>query len=419
MLWRKNTAALILLWGACFQFHSTSLYSKDPATSVTHELSCARKAYLDATKDETELEVVQGSGFLDTSKEVISMGGQLSVCVKGLYNWTYEKKNVPSNLRLAIGGHVLETIVPSTIGPAEQEYVNYIVKIDGSASPDWKEWAAIVEAARAPGQPKLPISLAVKDTKELVQSDFYAPLITYPQYSLYLTLLFVLLLGALLALAARSNLLRYTAGNLPTAPSRPPFSLGLTQMAFWFYLIVAAYVYICVTMKQVQIPIGSALGLLGISSTTGLAAVFVDIKKNDPAADERDKLKVEASSLNTRIGQLTPAPPASINVLSPADLTELAAKTSRLAEINTRLAQLPAPQPPSSKGIVADLLDDGDGISFHRFQIVIWTIVLGAVFVWGVYRNLTMPEFDASLLTLMGISAGTYVGFKFPEKPKT
>jgi hypothetical protein len=30
-----------------------------------------------------------------------------------------------------------------------------------------------------------------------------------------------------------------------------------------------------------------------------------------------------------------------------------------------------------------------------------------------------MPEFDASLLTLMGISSGTYLGFKFPEKLKT
>ena len=51
--------------------------------------------------------------------------------------------------------------------------------------------------------------------------------------------------------------------------------------------------------------------------------------------------------------------------------------------------------------------------------MVVWTIVLGVIFAWSVYRNMTMPEFDASLLTLMGISSGTYVGFKFPEKLKT
>ena len=95
-------------------------------------------------------------------------------------------------------------------------------------------------------------------------------------------------------------------------------------------------------------------------------------------------------------------------------------KSSRLAQVNALLSQQPAPTgTPTSKGFLPDILNDGDGISFHRFQIAVWTIVLGCVFVWGVYRNMSMPEFDASLLTLMGISAGTYVGFKFPETPKT
>ncbi len=32
-----------------------------------------------------------------------------------------------------------------------------------------------------------------------------------------------------------------------------------------------------------------------------------------------------------------------------------------------------------------------------------------------VYNELAMPEFSATLLGLLGISAGTYVGFKLPE----
>ena len=69
-----------------------------------------------------------------------------------------------------------------------------------------------------------------------------------------------------------------------------------------------------------------------------------------------------------------------------------------------------------SKGFVRDVLSDGGGYSFHRFQIFAWTIVLGIIFVSSVYNNLTMPEFSATLLGLMGISSGTYIGFKFPEK---
>ena len=46
------------------------------------------------------------------------------------------------------------------------------------------------------------------------------------------------------------------------------------------------------------------------------------------------------------------------------------------------------------------------------------TVVLGIVFVRSVYRDFSMPEFDPAILALMGVYSGTYVGFKFPEKPK-
>lgn len=65
-----------------------------------------------------------------------------------------------------------------------------------------------------------------------------------------------------------------------------------------------------------------------------------------------------------------------------------------------------------------DIFCDGDGVSFHRFQMIVWTIVLGVVFVNAVHRDLAMPKFDSALLGLMGLSSGTYVGSKFPEKAK-
>ncbi|MCK5467548.1 MAG: hypothetical protein KAI99_03540, partial [Cyclobacteriaceae bacterium] len=69
-----------------------------------------------------------------------------------------------------------------------------------------------------------------------------------------------------------------------------------------------------------------------------------------------------------------------------------------------------------SDGFINDILSDNTGFSFHRFQILIWTIVLGIIFIVEVISNLQMPEFDDTLLMLMGISSGTYIGFKFPEQ---
>jgi hypothetical protein len=63
-----------------------------------------------------------------------------------------------------------------------------------------------------------------------------------------------------------------------------------------------------------------------------------------------------------------------------------------------------------------DILNDAYGISFHRFQMFVWTVVLGFVFLESVWNRLSMPEFSATLLALQGVSAGTYLGFKIPEK---
>ena len=74
------------------------------------------------------------------------------------------------------------------------------------------------------------------------------------------------------------------------------------------------------------------------------------------------------------------------------------------------------PSLPSTHGFLLDLLSDANGVTLHRFQMLVWTVVLGIVFVFGVYRSLSTPQFDTTLLALMGIASGTYLGFKIPEK---
>jgi hypothetical protein len=342
------------------------------------------------------------------------MGRPITVCVMGLHNWIYRQKKQPSNLRLVIGGYLLANIQPNSISPSGQEYLNFVLQMDTADSEDWKTWAAIVDGSRHSHDNQLLITLGTTD-KQVFESSAVVTVDPYPSYWVYLLAAFVILLGALIYLSAKTDLLRYVVGERPSAPQRPPFSLGLVQMAFWFYLVVAAYVYICVSTLQSHIPMGSVLGLLGISSTTGLAAVFVDKQKNASSQNQRNVLLAEQKALSSRIAELSAA---SVTSGSPAE-AELAQRKYRLDEVGAAINQLAAPSVPAkSKGFMRDILDDGESISFHRFQIAIWTIVLGTVFVWAVYRNISMPEFDASLLTLMGISSGTYVGFKFPEKAK-
>lgn len=67
------------------------------------------------------------------------------------------------------------------------------------------------------------------------------------------------------------------------------------------------------------------------------------------------------------------------------------------------------------EGLFKDILSDANGISFHRFQIMIWTIDLGIIFVVEVYQSLAMPTFNTTLMGMLGLSAGTYLGLKIPE----
>ena len=96
---------------------------------------------------------------------------------------------------------------------------------------------------------------------------------------------------------------------------------------------------------------------------------------------------------------------------------ELAAKQTEIAQTAAEIDKVNATlQPVKSANFINDILSDDDGVSFHRLQIFGWTMVLILIFVVSVYDVLAMPDFDTTLLALMGISGGTYVGFKLPTQ---
>ncbi len=72
--------------------------------------------------------------------------------------------------------------------------------------------------------------------------------------------------------------------------------------------------------------------------------------------------------------------------------------------------------PGETKGFIVDLLSEEHSISFHRYQMVLFSIILAIMFIIKTAATLTMPDFDPTLLGLMGISSGTYLGFKVQGK---
>jgi len=189
----------------------------------------------------------------------------------------------------------------------------------------------------------------------------------------------------------------------------------------WFVVVVGAYMYVSMITGTTAATSATALILIGISGATGLAAITIDNSKRVDAATSKDALQAERDSLTQALddpgvglkAQLAKATQGSTEA---AQLSAtIQAKTSRLNEVATLLAR-PVKPPARGRTWYMDLLSDDNGISFHRLQMAVWTIALGAIFIRSVIVDLVMPEFDASTLGLLGISSGTYIGFKFPER---
>lgn len=253
-----------------------------------------------------------------------------------------------------------------------------------------------------------------------VESKTVPLTIISPVYGIISLVVVLFTLILFLALSRRTNIIR-EPGPEPIGGKLKPYNLGRTQMAFWFFLIYVSYISIWLVTDALNTITASLLALMGISAGTALSEAMIDSGKDSAQGTKFSDLTGEKVSLEQSINDLqgqqaaldsgaTPDSVASLN-------TQLQDSRTRLAQINQELSTVtPAAGANVSRGFLQDILGDANGYSFHRFQIFAWTIVLGIIFVSSVYNSLTMPEFSATLLGLMGLSSGTYIGFKFPEQ---
>jgi len=197
-------------------------------------------------------------------------------------------------------------------------------------------------------------------------------------------------------------------------------------MAFWFFLIYASYVGIWLVTDALDTITASLLALMGISAGTALSEVLIDNGKDTTRTNQTRDLTAEKQALEQSVSETQPQLDA-LNASATPSVTDqsnrdainqqLIGSRTRLGQIDQQLRALSSQTAPTvSSGFLRDILSDSTGYSFHRFQIFAWTIVLGIIFVSSVYNNLTMAEFSPTLLGLMGLSAGTYIGFKLPEQ---
>jgi len=406
----------LILFGLVVVSHGQDVSKSTSA--LTPSASSSECAQVGTAEDETAVYVVHcaESGKSTLNHQVINTtdaarpGDSITVAIHGLSKWA--KNHDSTDLRLYLAGQKLSSVAPTLIFP-DQDYVNFTLRPTLSDANERKKFIDIVNEVRGHQNGEVLISVGPNSSIQPFPSAVGLSLTVYPWYTRGVEALVALLLVALVLLAWKTQLLRDTARGKPQPPLRAPLSLGRVQMAWWFYLVIASYLYIWLITGETNTLSSSVLALIGISAATGLSAVFVDQQKVSNEQTRQVQLEGERTALQSRIAQL--GSPAS----GTQEAGELQTKAARLAEVNAELVTLSSVRTaPVSHGIL-DIFSDGDGMSFHRFQMVVWTLVLGIVFVNNVNRDLTMPNFDTTLLGLMGLRSGTYIGFKFPEVTKS
>ncbi len=179
------------------------------------------------------------------------------------------------------------------------------------------------------------------------------------------------------------------------------FSLGRSQMAWWLFIVVVSYVTIWMITGNRDTVSNSTLILIGISGATALGAVAIDATASTRTKAAIDRLNTELTTLQAQRAA-TGATPALI-----------AAIDDRIAAIQEEQTNI-VKTPPSVGWLTDILTDDSGAVALHRLQVLLWTFVIGVVFLASVAHVLSMPEFNPTLLALMGISGATYLGFKMP-----
>lgn len=143
-----------------------------------------------------------------------------------------------------------------------------------------------------------------------------------------------------------------------------PFSLTKVQFGLWTVIIASSYIYLSLCKGDcAEGPINkTALVLMGIFAGTAVASTIQDKR-----------------------------------------------------EINDNR---PRHQNTPSEGFFIDMLSDDNGISLHRFQNFVWTLIAMAVYIYKVSEiktGCTLPELSDTLLALTGISSATYLVLRSKE----
>jgi hypothetical protein len=183
---------------------------------------------------------------------------------------------------------------------------------------------------------------------------------------------------------------------------------------------VAGFLYIRLVTDDYNSLTPQALLLLGIGTATQAASGLVDNSLRKKARATLAEMRPRLARLQAEVAEMEAqaqrSPGADAAALA-AVRTQLSVSRVAMEDAAQEIARAEAVLNGSpTRGILVDLVSDGQGVSLHRFQMAVWTVILIGIYLTQVVTTWAMPEFNGELLALMGFSGGAFVGFKMVER---
>jgi hypothetical protein len=301
---------------------------------------------------------------------------QLQTLQSKINHWITQER---ANLRLMIAGHVFVTIppfdatAPPTYGTGEfagETYNRVVFHLEAPKDPDELEtWRSIIRAVGTDCGAQISVARPITGRSDalriptLVNADaIYGrgansvhrslPLVP-PMRQAAAAIAVIFTIAAIVSAGVGTRALRDGRGLGLAQNKEPPWSLARIVFAWWLAICVGSFAYLWALMGEHRNILSKTVPLLlGIQGTT---------------------MVISAGVARTR--------------------------TAR-----------------ASQGFFNDLISEKGEPEVSRLQMLVWNVVLGVVFIWQSVFEWKMPEFDATLMTLLGISSTAYLGFKFVTK---
>ncbi|WP_136658327.1 hypothetical protein [Nitratireductor sp. XY-223] len=257
------------------------------------------------------------------NQKVCQIGDEVTVDVVGgdLVSWEAEnsREHIAEKLILSLDGHLLFGNY-ARVSP-DGKRLKFNLERDPAKQENFASWLSVLPRTRLYDSQKKEMAVVLETSGREYGSGEIGIRAASIVHTTVAAILFAGVFLLFVILTAKTDLLR-DPGPLPDLGKRP-YSLGKTQMAAWFFPIFAAFLYLWLVTDRIDLLTPGVLGLIGISSATGVFAAAITVSKQTSEAANRSELIKQRQLLQEEISKLN-------QMLASDDVKNDPAKSARL-----------------------------------------------------------------------------------------